>query len=218
MRGSTYETGMKVNGRVTVRTANRTPDRTRAHGRPLLLAWAIHSQSAVPARPKKTTRDTSNAVTVWTVFGLAPGSSAPGGGQNPSGSAGGDPAVNQGIAQSLAIANGHPSWVTGQEWTDWVQLWNDESGWNQDAVNPSSGAFGIAQALGHGTPGSAGTVVIGGTTHDEYGANFALTTSQAMAANNGNASGQILWGIGYIAARYGSPSAALAHENTFGFY
>lgn len=145
-------------------------------------------------------------------------SSAPGGGQNPSGSAGGDPAVNQGIAQSLAIANGHPSWVTGQEWTDWVQLWNDESGWNQDAVNPSSGAFGIAQALGHGTPGSAGTAVIGGTAHDEYGANFGLTTSQAIAANNGNASDQILWGIGYIAARYGSPSAALAHENTFGFY
>lgn len=140
-----------------------------------------------------------------------PSSSAPG-------SAGGDPAVNQGIAQTLAIANGHPSWVTGQEWTDWVQLWNDESGWNQDAVNPNSGAFGIAQALGHSTPGSAGTVVIGGTTHDEYGANFGLTTSQAIAANNGNASDQILWGIGYIAARYGSPSAALAHENTFGFY
>jgi hypothetical protein len=145
-------------------------------------------------------------------------SSAPGGGNNSSGSAGGDAAVNQGIAQTLAIANGHPSWVTGQEWADWVQLWDDESSWNQDAVNPKSGAFGIAQALGWSTSGSAGTVVIEGSTHDEYGANFGLTTSQAIAANNGNASDQILWGIGYIAATYGSPSAALAFENAHGSY
>jgi hypothetical protein len=148
----------------------------------------------------------------------APSSSSTGGGSNPSGSAGGDPAVNQGIAQTLAVANGHPSWITSQEWADWVQLWNDESSWNQDAVNSTSGAFGIAQALGHGTPGSGGTVVVGGSTHDEYGANYGLTTSEAVAANNGNASDQILWGIGYIAAVYGSPSAALAHENAFGWY
>jgi len=117
----------------------------------------------------------------------------------------------------LAIANDHPSWVTGQEWQAWFQLWEKESSWDQTAFN-SSGAFGIAQALGHSTPGSAGTVIINGSTHDEYGASYGLTLSQAIAANNGNASDQILWGIGYIALRYGSPSAAWTFHQAHGWY
>lgn len=99
-----------------------------------------------------------------------------------------------------------------------MDLWNRESSWDNTIVNKSSGAFGIAQALGHSTPGSAGTVVIDGTTHNEYGANYGLTTAQAVAANNGNASDQILWGIGYIASRYGDPVAAWAHETSYGWY
>jgi hypothetical protein len=68
-----------------------------------------------------------------------------------------------------------------------IPLWMRESGWNPNARNPSSGAYGIPQALGHGDIGS-----------DPYG--------------------QIRWGLTYIKGRYGSPSAAWAHELATGWY
>lgn len=64
-----------------------------------------------------------------------------------------------------------------------IALWNQESGWNPNAVNPSSGAYGIPQSLGHGHPYNLGDYVA-----------------------------QIDWGLSYIASRYGSPAAAEAHE------
>lgn len=87
-----------------------------------------------------------------------------------------------------------------------VSLWNKESGWNPKARNSTSGAFGIAQALGHGVPGGAAS---DGT--NEYGG-FGLSVAQAKAANGGNAYWQIMWGLHYIASVYGSPSKAWAHE------
>ena len=93
-----------------------------------------------------------------------------------------------------------------------ISLWNRESGWNPRAQNPSSGALGIAQALGHGTPGA------GGTYGNQYGAQYGLTTAQAQAANSGSALQQIRWGLGYIKDRYGSPSAAWGHETSAGWY
>lgn len=71
-----------------------------------------------------------------------------------------------------------------------VSLWNRESGWNSHAANPS-GAYGIPQAL----PGSK----MGGDWQNDYKV-------------------QIRWGIGYIAARYGSPCGAWAHSNAVGSY
>jgi hypothetical protein len=64
------------------------------------------------------------------------------------------------------------------------QLWAHESGWNQFAENPSSGAYGIPQAL----PGSK--------------------MVSAGADWRTNPATQITWGLGYIRDRYGSPSAA----------
>lgn len=61
-------------------------------------------------------------------------------------------------------------------------LWNNESGWNFQAKNPSSGALGIPQALGHALPAG-------------YASDPAV---------------QIQWGLNYIKQRYGSPSKALA--------
>lgn len=61
-----------------------------------------------------------------------------------------------------------------------ITLWNKESGWNANAVNASSGAYGIPQALGHGHP-----------------------------YNLGDYANQVLWGLDYIKGRYGSPAAAL---------
>ena len=65
-----------------------------------------------------------------------------------------------------------------------VWLWNKESGWQWNATNPSSGAYGIPQALPASKLASAG---------DDW---------------KDNAATQIKWGLNYIAGRYGSPSAA----------
>lgn len=94
------------------------------------------------------------------------------------------------------------------EFTALDKLWGTyESGWNPHARNPTSGAFGIAQALNHGTSCSAAP---DGT--NEYGPEYGLTCAEAQRANAGSARWQIEWGLGYIQSRYGSPSRALAHE------
>lgn len=107
-------------------------------------------------------------------------------------------AANQAIARLLAAPYG---WSTGQEWADLVSLWNRESGWSNTAENPSSGAYGIAQALGHGPT-------------NQYPAGAA----NPPPAGSSSASAQISWGLSYIQERYGSPSAAWAHEQSAGWY
>ena len=98
-------------------------------------------------------------------------------------------AQNQATAKMLAISMGYSSWTTGQEWADWVSLWNQESSW-QDEANPTSDARGIAQNI------------------NGYGPGY----------QQGNLPQQISWGIDYIAGRYGSPSEAWAHEEANGWY
>lgn len=75
-----------------------------------------------------------------------------------------------------------------------VSLWNKESGWNYQAYNRGSGAFGIPQAL----PGSK------------------------MASAGGDwqtsAATQVSWGLGYISGRYGSPCGAWDHSKAVGWY
>jgi hypothetical protein len=73
-------------------------------------------------------------------------------------------------------------------------LWNQESGWNVEASNPSSGAYGIPQALPGSKMASAGP------------------DWQTDAAT------QIRWGLGYIQGIYGSPCGAWAHEQADGWY
>lgn len=67
-----------------------------------------------------------------------------------------------------------------------VQLWDHESGWRVDAKNPSSGAYGIPQAL----PGSK------------------MASAGADWKTNGVT--QVKWGLSYIRSRpdYGTPCAA----------
>jgi hypothetical protein len=79
-----------------------------------------------------------------------------------------------------------------------VSLWNRESGWSNTAENPSSGAYGIAQALGHGPT-------------NQYPAGPANPPVSSASA-------QIAWGLSYIKQTYGSPSAAWAHEESEGWY
>lgn len=74
------------------------------------------------------------------------------------------------------------------------KLWTKESGWNHKARNRSSGAYGIPQAL----PGSKMA-----TVGDDWEYNPAT---------------QILWGLGYIKNRYGTPCKAWAHSSNVGWY
>jgi hypothetical protein len=145
--------------------------------------------------------------------GEAPGDPLPG----DTGAASTSAAANQALAR-LSVALGHPSWAVGAQWQDWVSLWNRESGWNSLIMNPSSGAFGIAQALGHGGSGTSAVVPVvhypGGST----AANVTVNEYPSAAANGGSALAQIQWGITYIAQTYGSPSAAWAHEVANGWY
>ena len=74
------------------------------------------------------------------------------------------------------------------------RLWTRESNWNHRAENPSSGAYGIPQALPGDKMASAG---------GDWRTN-PLT--------------QIEWGLGYIRDVYGSPCGAWAHSESAGWY
>lgn len=126
---------------------------------------------------------------------------ASGGGSTPAAGAGDTSAHNAGAAANQATARllaAPYGWSTGQQWADLVSLWNRESGWSNTAENVSSGAYGIAQALGHGPT-------------NQYPAGPANPPTSSAAA-------QISWGLQYIRQRYGSPSAAWAHETSAGWY
>lgn len=102
---------------------------------------------------------------------------------------GGSAAANQLLAKQLASAMGHADWTTGQNWADWVSLWNQESGW-MDEANPTSDARGIAQKI------------------TGYGPDYV----------KGDMKSQITWGINYISGRYGNPAMAWAHEQANNWY
>jgi len=112
-------------------------------------------------------------------------------------SSGGDPgtaSVPTGSPQQIAMAMlGSYGW-SSSEFSCLDQLWTRESGWNPQAANPYSGAFGIPQAL----PGSKMA---------SAGADWAT-----------NPATQIRWGLGYIRELYGSPCGAWSHELATGAY
>lgn len=59
---------------------------------------------------------------------------------------GGISAGSPGAKQAFWNEWQHYGW-TGEEWLDTLRLYNGESGWNADAQNPSSTAYGVAQFL-----------------------------------------------------------------------
>ena len=82
----------------------------------------------------------------------------------------------------------------GNQWGSFNALETREAGWRMNAVNPSSGAAGLAQFI-HGF-----------SEYYQYGGNPNTGLGQLTAMFN------------YIASRYGSPNAAWAHETRFGWY
>jgi len=73
-------------------------------------------------------------------------------------------------------------------------LWTKESGWNYQASNASSGAYGIPQSL----PGSKMSTVA-----DDW---------------ETNATTQVTWGLDYISRAYGTPCSAWAHSQSVNWY
>ena len=96
----------------------------------------------------------------------------------------------QAIAKSMLATFG---WSASQ-FSCLEPLWAHESGWNVTATNPSTGAYGIPQAV----PGS----------------------KMASAGPNwkSDAATQIKWGLTYIKDTYGSPCGAWHHEQADGWY
>lgn len=92
----------------------------------------------------------------------------------------------------------------------WHQVIQMESNGPTD-TNPSSGAFGWAQALGHGSSGTAGC------GRNEYGG-FGLSAAQAQKANCGDGPTQLLWMANYIHAQYGTPCAAVQFHLSHNWY
>jgi Transglycosylase SLT domain len=103
-------------------------------------------------------------------------------------------AAPSGSPQQIAMAMlGSFGWSSSQ-FGCLQSLWNRESGWNPSATNPTSGAYGIPQALPGDKMASAG------------------------ADWQTNPATQIRWGLGYIQQVYGSPCAAWSHEEAVGSY
>jgi hypothetical protein len=148
------------------RAADRAAKRAAAR-RAAQRAAALRAQQAAAAAPAPAPSS------------QAPAASAP----QPSGNP-------QQIASGMLGSFGWSS----SEFSCLVSLWNLESGWNVYASNPSSGAYGIPQAL----PGSK--------------------MASAGPDWQSNAATQIRWGLGYIKADYGSPCGAWSHEQASGWY
>ena len=114
-------------------------------------------------------------------------------------------APNQNIGKMLAASYG---WSTGSQWDALVQLWDRESGWNNQVWNggstaatqpaTSSGAYGIPQALPYSKMPKAGWPPGYGGTADP--------------------TSQISWGLAYIKATYGDPVTANNFDATHAGY
>jgi hypothetical protein len=125
-------------------------------------------------------------------------------------------ASNEALGALLAAKNG---W-TGQQVTCLDELWTRESGWQADAKNPQSGAYGIAQALGHLAGEDQGAPTAQDLALNVAGDNYPAANAAGNPPPYGNSdpAAQITWGLGYIASAYGTPCAAWTHETNDGFY
>src|SRR5258708_37762289 len=88
-----------------------------------------------------------------------------------------------------------PQWEAGPLWGAWNYGAMRECGWNQCARNPSSGAYGIPQALPESKLPFAG-----------------------QAAGGSNPAAQIAWMASYMSSVYGGPAGAAQHEAAFNWY
>jgi murein DD-endopeptidase MepM/ murein hydrolase activator NlpD len=109
---------------------------------------------------------------------------------------------NKAIGKAIAERMG---W-DGAQWDALHELWMRESGWNHQADNPSSSAYGIPQALMalHDLPAN----YVGRTTG----------SGADMQGYGGDPEVQIRWGLNYIKNRYGDPLDALGFHDSNNWY
>jgi hypothetical protein len=100
------------------------------------------------------------------------------------------PSSPQNIAADMLASYGWSS----RQFSCLQPLWTAESNWRVGATNPSTGAYGIPQAL----PGSR--------------------MASAGRDWRSSAATQIRWGLGYIKSTYGSPCAAWDHQRSTSWY
>lgn len=99
-------------------------------------------------------------------------------------------AANQALGKSMAASRG---W-TGTLWNDVNSVEMAEAGWNPNAKNPSSNAYGIAQFIN------------GPSEYYQYG------------GNPNTVAGQITGFYNYMQQRYSGPAGAWAHESAYHWY
>ena len=97
-------------------------------------------------------------------------------------------AAPSGSYQSYALSK-----VGSSQFTCLESLWGRESGWNPNAQNPSSSAYGIPQFLDS-------------------------TWASTGIAKTSNGYRQIDAGLSYLDSRYGSPCGGWAHSQSTGWY
>lgn len=161
------------------------------------------SQAIISGKSPGTVPQTTGIAPVAVTDATNPGNSVTTGG----GTAVANTGTNKSILQNTAAGFG---W-TGAEWSalDWIE--NAEAGYSATVKNGSSGALGMAQALGHGNANTSGTL------GNQYGG-FGLSDAQAKLANSGNAAMQALWMCNYIKITYHTPSAAKAFHLSHNYY
>ncbi|MFE3851646.1 transglycosylase SLT domain-containing protein [Streptomyces griseorubiginosus] len=101
-------------------------------------------------------------------------------------------ATTSSSAQAKAIA--HQMIPNAAQYNAFSKIVEHESGWDVNATNSSSGAYGLVQAL----PGSK--------------------MASAGSDWKTNAKTQIKWGLDYMNSRYGSPTGAWAFWQANGWY
>lgn len=115
----------------------------------------------------------------------------------------------QAVLQKTAAQFG---WGSGAQWQALQNIEMGEAGFNPQAKNPTSGAYGLAQSLGHPFPGGPASNGV-----NEYGGE-GLSPAQSRAASEGDPAPQALWMCRYIQERYGDPTAAWAFHQAHDWY
>jgi hypothetical protein len=158
--------------------------------------YAVAQRTAAQKRAAKraaAARAAAVAAPADAIATAAAGSQSPASSASPQPTATATALARSGSPQQIAEAMlGSFGWSSSQ-FACLDPLWAEESGWSVTAENPS-GAYGIPQALPGAKMASAGP------------------DWQTNAAT------QIEWGLEYIKDTYGSPCAALGHEQATGWY
>jgi hypothetical protein len=176
LASSVSEQAQGLRGRLDAAVALKAQQEAEEKARKEAEAAAAAAQAAAEAAAAKKASSTSSAPRpVYATGGAVGGTS---------------PADAQATARAM---------IGGYGWGDdqfacLVPLWQKESGWNYQAYNRSSGAYGIPQALPGSKMGTAG------------------------ADWQTNPATQIAWGLGYISGRYGNPCGAWSHSQSTGWY